>query len=242
MLQGLYSAAAGMAAQQQRIDAVSNDVANVSTNGYQKTRLSFRDLAYADVPTGNGVRAGAGAAVASAGRSQLGGSLQSTGEALDVAIEGEGYLTVRRPDGSEGLTRHGALRVNADRQLVTAAGDRLQPPVTIPRDVDPATVAIAPDGTVSAQGRDIGRLRVVEVPAPQGLLSQGDSVFSVTQASGAPRPAGDAVVRQGSLEGSNVDMADAMVDLMDAQRSYTLASRAIQTQDQMLETANGIRR
>ena len=89
MLQGLYSAAAGMAAQQQRIDAVSNAVANVSTNGYQKTRLSFRDLAYADVPSGNGVRAGAGAGVASAGRSQQAGSLQATGEALDVAIEGE---------------------------------------------------------------------------------------------------------------------------------------------------------
>jgi flagellar basal-body rod protein FlgG len=242
VLQGLYSAAAGMAAQQQRIDAVSNDVANVSTAGYKRQRLSFRDLAYAETPAGNGVRAGAGAAVSSAGRSQLAGALQQTGEPLDVAIEGEGFLTVRRPDGSQALTRHGALRVNADRQLVTVAGDRIQPPVTIPQDVDPASVSIAPDGAVSAQGRALGRLQVVDVPAPQGLLSDGESVFTLTQASGAARPAGGAVLRQGALEASNVDMADAMVDLMDAQRSYSLASKAIQTQDQLMEIANGVKR
>jgi flagellar basal-body rod protein FlgG len=231
-----------MAAQQQRIDAVSNDVANINTAGYKRQRLSFRDLAYTDVPTGNGVRAGAGSAATAGGRSQLQGSMQATGEPLDVAIEGEGFLRVRRADGSEGLTRHGALRLNADRQLTTATGDRVQPPITIPRDIDAKDVAIAPDGAVTAQGRALGRIELRDVPAPQGLLSVGDSTFVATEASGATRPAGGAALRQGVLEGSNVDLADAMVDMMDAQRSYTLASRAIQTQDQLLEIANGVKR
>ncbi len=242
MLQGLYSAAAGMAAQQQRIDAVSNDVANVNTAGYKRERLSCRDLAYTDVPTGNGVRAGAGAAASSAGRSQQQGAMLATGEPLDVAIEGDGFLTVRRGDGSEGLTRQGALRLNTARQLVTVAGDRIQPPVTVPQDVDVKQVAIGPDGTITAQGRRLGQLQVRDVPAPQGLLAVGESVFTPTEASGAPREARGAVVRQGVLEGSNVDMADAMVDMMDAQRSYTMASRAIQTQDQLMEIANGVKR
>jgi flagellar basal-body rod protein FlgG len=230
-----------MAAQQQRIDAVSNDVANVSTAGYKRQRLSFRDLAYADAPTGNGVRAGAGAAVASAGRSQLAGAIESTGQPLDVAIEGDGFLAVRRPDGSTGLTRQGALRLAADRRLVTANGDRLIPDVTIPQDVAPEDVSIATDGTVTGAGRTLGRIELRTVPAPAGLLSAGGSVLVPTDASGAPRAAAG-TVRQGALERSNVDMADAMVELMEAQRSYTLASRAIQTQDQLLEIANGVKR
>jgi flagellar basal-body rod protein FlgG len=241
VLQGLYSAAAGMAAQQQRIDAVSNDVANVSTAGYKKQRLHFRDLAYAEAASGNGVRAGAGAGVASAGRSQAPGSIEQTNEPLDVAIEGDGYLQVRRADGSIGLTRQGALRVNTDGALVTAAGDRVQPAITIPPNTDRSEIGIASDGTVTAQGRAVGRVQLHDVPAPQGLLSVGNSLFTPTQASGDVRNA-TGTLRQGALERSNVDMGDAMVDLMDAQRSYTLASRALQTQDQIMEIANGVRR
>jgi flagellar basal-body rod protein FlgG len=243
VLEGLYSAAAGMAAQQQRIDAVSNDVANVSTAGYKKSRLSFRDLAYAAERTGNGVRAGAGAATAWASRSQTAGAIEESGQPFDVAIVGDGYLQVRRQDGQIGLTRQGALRLDQDRQLVTANGDRLQPPVQIPNDVSAADVTIAPDGTVTAPGgRNLGRLTLREVPAPAGLLDVGGSVHVPSQASGAARNANNATIKQGALERSNVDMGESMTELMEAQRAYSMASKALQTQDQLMEIANQVKR
>ena len=241
MLQGLYSAAAGMAAQQQRIDAVSNDVANVSTAGYKKTRLSFRDLAYTAEATGNGVRAGAGAAVAAASRSQVAGSIEETGQPFDVAIVGDGYLPVRRQDGQIGLTKQGALRLNTDRELVTALGDRIEPRIQIPEGVADSDVTIGEDGTVLADGREVGRIRLREVPAPAGLLDVGGSVAVATQASGALRDS-DAKLKQGALERSNVNMSDAMTELIEAQRAYTMTSRVIQTQDQLMEIANGVKR
>jgi flagellar basal-body rod protein FlgG len=231
-----------MAAQQQRIDAVSNDVANVSTAGYKKTRLAFRDLAYAAEPGGRNVGAGAGAATAWASRSTTAGSIEETGEPYDVAIQGDGYLQVRRPDGTLGLTRQGSLRLNADRQLVTAAGDLLQPPIKVPAGVADSDVTIGEDGTVTAAGNRVGQIQLRSVPAPAGLLDVGNSVAVPTAASGAVRNATGTTMRQGALEHSNVDMGDAMVDLMEAQRSFTMASRAIQMQDQLLEIANGVKR
>ncbi len=242
MLQGLYSAAAGMSAQQQRLDAVSNDIANVSTAGYKGQRLAFRDLAYVDEPSGQGVRAGAGAAVTSVGRTSAQGAIQRTDQPLDVAIAGDGFLSVRRADGTAALTRSGALRLDGARDLVLPTGERLQPPIRLPRDVDPADVQIAADGRVSAGGRALGRIALVDVPAPAGLQSLGGNLFATTAASGAARPAREATLQQGAIEASNVDMSDAMVDLMDAQRSYSLASRAIQNQDQAMEIANGVKR
>jgi flagellar basal-body rod protein FlgG len=230
-----------MAAQQQRIDAVSNDVANVSTAGYKGTKLSFRDLAYREADTGNGVRAGAGAAAMDVGRTTRDGQIQTTEQPLDVAIEGDGYIPVRRADGTEGLTRQGALRLNAERQLTTATGERILPQITIPADVPVDDVAIAADGTITGGGRTIGKITLRTVPAPAQLRPVGDSVFVATGASGAIRNA-DGRLQQHALERSNVDMADAMVELMEAQRAYTLASRAIQTQDQLMEIANGVRR
>jgi flagellar basal-body rod protein FlgG len=243
VLEGLYSAAAGMAAQQQRIDAVSNDIANVSTTGYKRTRLSFHDLAYAAQSTGNDVRAGAGSAAAWSSRSEVAGSIEQTGQPFDLAIVGDGYLQVRRPDGQIGLTRQGSLRLNADRQLVTVNGDRLQPPIEIPADVAEQDVTIGADGTVTAPGgRNLGQITLRDVPAPGGLQDAGGSLSIPTQASGAVRNATGGTLQQGSLERSNVDMADAMTSLVEAQRSYTMASRALQTQDQLMEIANGIKR
>jgi flagellar basal-body rod protein FlgG len=242
VLEGLYSAAAGMAAQQQRIDAVSNDIANVSTAGYKKTRLSFRDLAYAAESTGNGVRAGAGSATAWASRSEAAGSVEPTGEPFDVAIIGDGFLQVRRQDGTVGLTRQGALRLNADRELTTAGGDRLEPRIQLPADVDAKQVTIAPDGTVAAPNNpNLGRITLRAVPAPAGLLEVGGSVSVPTQASGAVRNA-TGTLQQGSLERSNVEMSDAMSSLVEAQRAYSMASRVLQTQDQLMEIANGVKR
>jgi flagellar basal-body rod protein FlgG len=241
MLEGLYTAAAGMAAQQQRMDALSNDVANVNTAGYKRVRIGFRDLVYqADGP--NGVRTGSGAAAVQLGRGYQQGSFQRTDEPLDVAISGEGYFQVRNANtGQLALTRNGSFQVNANGQLVTPEGDQLVPPIQLPRGVDPSTITIAQDGTVSSAGRALGQLRLVTVPAPTGLQANGNGYFSPTAASGGVQRATGAVLQQGVLEASNVDLADAMVDMMDAQRSYSMASKAIHMQDQMMEIANGVK-
>jgi flagellar basal-body rod protein FlgG len=241
MLEGLYTAAAGMAAQQQRMDALSNDVANVNTSGYKRVRVGFRDLVYQ--PTGpSGVRTGAGAAAVQLGRGFEQGSFEKTDQPLDLAIDGDGYFQVRNANtGQVALTRNGSLQVNANGQLVTPEGDQLVPPIQLPRGVDPSTITIAQDGTLSSAGRALGQIQLVTVPAPTGLQANGNGYFAATAASGGIRRATGATVQQGMLESSNVDLADAMVDMMDAQRSYSMASKAIHMQDQMMEIANGVK-
>jgi flagellar basal-body rod protein FlgG len=239
VLEGLYTAAAGMAAQEQRLDAVSNDIANVNTSGYKKVRVGFRDLVYQqDGPTG--VRTGAGASLTQLGRGSEQGALQVTGQPFDFAIQGEGYFQVRRADGTVALTRSGTFGPDARGQLVNPKGERLVPPITIPRGIDPAKVSVAPDGTVSGAGRRLGQIQLVTVPAPNGLTPVGDNDYTVSAASGGIRRA-TGTLAQGALESSNVDLADAMVDMMDAQRSYAMASKAIHMQDQMMEVANGVK-
>jgi len=244
MLEGMYSAAAGMAAQQQRLDALSNDVANASTIGYKRQRVAFRDLVYsASGPGGQaGVMEGAGAAAATIGRGGEGGSYQSTGSALDLAIEGNGYLQVRRPDGSTALTRNGQLSLDANRNVL-ADGLPLQPPVRIPQGVDEDKVSISPDGRLTGDGRPIGTINLYTVRAPDRLQAIGDNLFVTNNASGAATRAGNGVtLRQGVLETSDVDMGDVMADMMISQRAYSLASKAISTQDEMAQIANGVKK
>jgi len=245
MLSGLYSAAAGMAAQQERIDGVANDLANSETTGYKHVRVGFRDLLYNRQGDGAGptVMAGAGAAAAFVGRGQQQGPTRETGEPLDVAIAGPGWLEVKRPDGSLALTRDGSLRLDATGRLTTQDGLLVQPPIAVPRGTAPDQVAIGADGTVRVgDGAPLGRIRLVTVPAPDGLLALGGNLFAATAASGGTTAATGATLRQGALEGSNVDVGDAMVAMIDAQRSFQLASKAIQLQDQMLEVANQVKR
>ena len=218
MLEGLYTAAAGMAAQERRLDAVSNDIANVNTSGYKGVRTGFRDLVYQqDGPTG--VRTGAGAAITQLGRRSEQGALQTTGNAFDLAIQGQGYFQVRRADGQNVLTRNGAFNVDARGRLVNGNGDIMVPALTIPNGLDASKVSIASDGTVSANGRRLGQVQVFTVPAPNGLTPAGDNNYLPSAASGNVRRLNNAQVAQGVLEGSNVDLADAMVDMMDALRS-----------------------
>lgn len=246
MLEGLYSAAAGMNAQQQRIDGVANDLANASTTGYKHVRVGFRDLLYnaQGGSAGATVLAGAGSAAGFIGRSQEQGAMQTTDQPLDVAIQGPGFFQVTRPDGSTALTRDGSLRLDPLGRLTTQAGDLLQPTITVPRGTTADQLAIGQDGTVRAgAGRVLGRIELVNVPAPDGLQPLGGNLFAASAQSGAATPAGsDTTLRQGMLEGSNVDVGDAMVDMIDAQRSFQLASKAIQMQDQMLEIANQVKR
>jgi flagellar basal-body rod protein FlgG len=241
MLEGLYAAASGMEAQQQQFDAVSNDLSNVDTPGYQSEILGFHDLLYSNGGYAGNVPTGAGAAAQVVGRSQEQGAMQQTGRPLDVAIQGPGYLEVRRPDGTIGLTRNGVLETNARGQLTNQQGMLLQPPVTIPHGVQPSQVKIAANGTVTANGRQLGKIQLVDVPSPDNLTPVGDSMFTASAASGAIRPATTATLQQGALEGSNVDMAQAMSKMVTAQRSYQMASNAIQDQDQMLQIANEVK-
>ena len=244
MLEGLYSAAAGMAAQQRRMEALSNDVANVNTNGYKRLRLGFRDLVYqqAGGGAGAGVRTGSGSAAEVIGRSFQPGALRQTGNQFDFAIQGPGFFQVQRPDGRLGLTRDGNFHLDVNRRLVTADGSLVQPGVTIPAGVPTDKISVSADGEVLADGQPAGRIQVVNVSAPERLNPIGDNQFEVTPESGPAQAANGAGLAQGVLEGSNVELSDAMVDMMDAQRSFTLASRAIQMQNDMMGIANQVKR
>jgi flagellar basal-body rod protein FlgG len=140
-----------------------------------------------------------------------------------------------------GLTRNGTLQLNDKRQLTTQTGMLVQPPITIPAGVDPSQVSIASNGTVSVGKQTLGKLSLVDVPAPNGLVADGDSVFSATAASGAIRAAKGTSIQQGALEGSNVNMGDEMSNMMAAQQQYAMGSQAIQYQAQMLQIANEIK-
>jgi flagellar basal-body rod protein FlgG len=231
MANGLQIAASGLIAQQWHLDAVANDIANVDTLGYRQTRAAFTEL----LGESGGVRA------SSAGASTAPGALAPSDNPLAVALDGPGFIQVRTPAGGAALTRDGDLRLDATRNLVVD-GARVEPPIAVPADVDATSISIAADGTVSAAGRQLGKLTLVDVPAPDALASLGGGLLAPTAASGAARPAAAASVQQGFLEQSNVDLAEAITEMLDAQRGFQLASRAIHTQDQLLEIANGIRR
>src|SRR4051794_5712921 len=241
MLEGLYTAAAGMAAQQQRMDALSNDVANTNTAGYKRVRIGFRDLVYqANGPSG--VRTGSGSAVVQLGRGTEQGALQKTDSPLDLAINSEGYFQIRRAaTGQIALPRNGSFQADANGGVVTAEGDSLVPPIQLPPGVDPATISIGADGTIAAGQRRLGQIQLVTVPAPTGLAAAGNGYYSVTTASGGVRRATAASPTPGGVESSTVAPADAMVALMDAQRSSSMASKAIHMQDQMREIAKGVK-
>jgi flagellar basal-body rod protein FlgG len=245
MLSGLNTAAAGMAAQQQRMDAVANDLANANTTGYKHQRVGFRDLVYEQTgrSSAQGVRTGSGAAAVDAGRAFGQGSLQRTDRPLDVAIQGEGFLRVRLADGRDALTRDGGLHIDGNRRLVTATGALMQPAITIPEGVAEDQISIGADGTVLANRQRVGKLDVLTVRSTQGLLSIGDNAFVATAASGAPAAAPQAtVLSQGALEASNTDMASAMVEMIESQRAFQLASKAITTADEMMGIANQVKR
>ncbi len=197
----------------------------------------------AQIASAQGVRTGSGAAAVDAGRAFAQGVLQRTDRPLDVAIQGEGFLRVRLGDGREALTRDGGLHIDGRRQLVTSTGSLVQPAITVPEGIAEDEISIGADGTVLAAGRRIGRLDLVTVRSQQGLLSAGDNAF-VTSAASGPAVAAPAAttLSQGALEASNTDMSEAMVSMIESQRAYQLASKAITTADEMMGIANGVKR
>jgi flagellar basal-body rod protein FlgG len=245
MLEAMNSAAAGMAAQQQRLDATANDLANTNTTGYKHQRVGFRDLVYEQTgrSSAQGVRTGAGAAAVDGGRAFSQGVLQRTDRTLDVALQGEGFLRVKLPDGRQALTRDGNLHVDGAGNLTTSTGSLLQPAIKIPTGVTEDQIVISPDGTVTAAGRRVGRLELVTGRAQAGLLSAGDNAFLTSAASGAAVAAPRATsLSAGALEASNVDVAEAMVEIIESQRAFQLSSKAIATADEMMGIANGVKR
>lgn len=238
MLNGLYSAAAGMIAQQTRMDALSNDISNVNTTGYKQLRLGFRDLTY---NIESGMRVGAGAALVDGGREFGAGAFQQSDSPLSVAISGPGFFQVGLSDGRTGLTRAGDFQLDGSGSITTPDGQRLVPPITVPAGTNPDSISIAQDGTVKAGTTTVGRIRIVDVASPDRLQPVGDSTFVATAQSGAPRAAQGSTMQQGFLEASNVDLAESMVNVIDAQRSFQFDSRVIQTQDQLMQIANEIR-
>jgi flagellar basal-body rod protein FlgG len=246
VLEGMYTAAAGMAAQQTRLDAVSANLANVNTTGYKSARVAFRDLVYDDFQgygAAKGVQIGAGSAASSIGRSSAQGALQNTGRTLDVALTGPGFIQVKLKDGTTALTRDGNLDVDPTGRLRLHTGQLLEPAVKLPAGADADNVAIAKDGTVSFNTTKIGQIKLVDVPAPAALKGGPDNTYVATTGSGAIRDAAKStILSQGTLEASNVDQAQAMTDMIEAQRAFQLASKAITTQDQILEIANQVKK
>ena len=243
MIEGLYSAAAGMAAQQDQLDAIANDLANASSTGYQSERVGFSDLLYNQVDlAGSETSMGAGASAQAIGRSHAQGQIKQTGDPLNLAIEGEGYFQVKLPSGQVGLTRDGDFGVDGKGALVGVEGSQLVPPIQLPAGVSPSAVKIASDGTVTVGKHTLGQIKLVTVASPDHLLAHGDGVLTPTTASGAPQAAGgDSKIQQGALEGSNVDMAKEMALLVSTQRAFQMSSTAIQTESQMMSIANQLR-
>jgi flagellar basal-body rod protein FlgG len=232
MPDGLRAAAAGLMAQQMRLEALAGDVANVSTPGYRRERLAFRDLV-----------GGAGTAAGVAGKSVAAGSLTPKDDPFALAItNGTGFFQVRLADGQIGLTRSGDFRLDQNRDVVTSGGLHLVPPIKVPANADPTKIKVGADGTVTLDTQRLGKIDVVTVPAPGALQVAGEGVYTATAASGAARAVAQPGIQQGVLESSNVDLGTAMVDMIDAQRAFQLASRALKLQDQLREIANGIKR
>jgi len=232
MANGLQIAASGLIAQEWHLDAVANDIANVNTVGYRQSRAAFSEV----LGTSGGVRA------SSLGTSSDPGALAASDNPLAIALDGPGYIQVRSTDGTTALSRGGDLHVDGGRKLAVASGATIDPPIAVPADVDPTGISIAPDGTVTAAGRKLGQMTLVTVPAPDALEVRNDGLLATTAASGAAKAGAAVSVKQGVIEQSNVDLATALTDMMEAQRNFQLASKALHTQDQLLEIVNGIRR
>lgn len=248
MIDGLYSAANGMFAQQGRIDSISNDLANVNTNGYKSLRYHFSDLLYTRMGNHRAItdqsETGAGVKGTLIGRNLAQGTLNRTDQPFDLAIQGPGYFQVRTRDGQLALTRDGSFKVDVQGRLVTANGEFLVPTIQIPRGTDPAKISINQAGDVKIQGgRTLGQINLVSVTSPENMQPVGENLFLPTAASGniQAAPAGGVLV-QGALEGSNTDVAQSFSDMIEAQRAYDLSSRSVRTWDELLQTANQIRR
>jgi flagellar basal-body rod protein FlgG len=261
-MRALSTAATGMAAQQLNVEVISNNIANMNTVGFKRQRAEFQDLLYQDieragaqtsgagtiVPTG--IQIGAGVKAGSVYRITEQGSLTQTQNKLDMAISGRGYFQVLLPSGETAYTRAGSFAVNQDGQLVTPQGYQVQPQITIPQDATDTIISATGQVQVIQAGQTapavVGQLTLATFVNEAGLEAQGDNLFKETQASGTavtgdPGSTGIGTVRQGFVEGSNVDPVTEITALINAQRAYEMNSKVVTAADQMLSTTNQLK-
>jgi flagellar basal-body rod protein FlgG len=257
-MRALWIAKTGLDAQQTRMSVVSNNLANVNTNGFKRDRAVFQDLLYQtvrqpgaqsseDTQLPSGLLLGTGVRTAATEKMFTQGNLTQTENSLDIAVNGRGFFEVLLPDGSTGYTRDGAFQVDSQGQVVTANGYQLQPGLTIPENA--RSVTIGTDGTFSvleagaSAPTTVGQIQTVDFINPAGLQSIGGNVYLESAASGnptsgAPGSNGLGALVQGSLETSNVNVVEELVNMIETQRAYEINSKAISTADSMLQFVN----
>ncbi len=262
MIRALWSAGTGMQAQQMNIDTIANNLANVNTTGFKKMRAEFQDLLYqtirepgsssyqgVQIPTG--LQIGLGVRPVATARIFTQGDHLQTDNPLDLRIEGQGFFQVELPDGTVAYTRNGSFKEDGNGQLVTSEGYIVQPAITFPSGVE--QINVGTDGTISVQvsgettAQEVGKLDLVTFVNPAGLDSMGNGLYRQSGASGDPNTVspgteGAGTIVQGALEMSNVKVVEEMINMIVAQRAYEVNSKAIQASDEMLQTANNLRR
>ncbi|MEW9625452.1 flagellar basal-body rod protein FlgG [Rhodanobacter geophilus] len=256
MFSSLWIAKTGLDAQQTSLDAISNNLANASTTGFKASRPAFQDLMYQNLgqpgaqtteqtQSPAGLLMGTGVRVVANEKLFTQGAVSQTGNALDVAIQGRGFIQVTMPDGSTAYTRDGSLHTDANGQIVTADGYPIEPAITLPQGAQ--SITIGTDGTVSATlagqaaPQQVGSIQLADFVNPAGLQSMGQNLYLETASSGTPQAGqaglnGMGTLLQGSLESSNVNVVEAMVDMIQTQRTYEMNSKAISAADDMLQT------
>lgn len=261
MLKSLNTAATGMAAQQSNMDVISNNIANVNTNGFKKSRAEFEDLVYQTIrepgsasglnaQSPNGTQVGLGVRTAATQRDFQEGGAQITRQPYDLQIEGAGFFQVLTPEGQIAYTRDGAFKKDASGKIVDKNGNSLVPEITVPPNA--RGIDISSSGAVTAMsgtndpGTSIGQIDIVTFINPAGLRAVGKNLFMTSPSSGQPlttKPGqnGSGGLAQGQLESSNVNIADEMVSMIMAQRAYETNSKVIQASDQMLQSVNNLR-
>jgi len=253
----LWAAKTGLDAQQTQMTVTANNLANVNTNGFKKSRAVFDDLLYQNLgqvgaatsqntQSPSGLNLGTGVRVVATEKSYLQGSLNNTGNALDLAIQGRGFFQVLRPDGTLGYTRDGSFQVSAQGQLVTSSGYSVQPAISIPQGAQ--SISIGSDGVVSVQlagqsaPTQVGTLQLADFINPAGLQDIGGNLAVESASSGAaqagtPGLNGLGTLVSGSVESSNVNVVEELVNMIETQRAYEMNSKAVETTDQMLQYA-----
>ena len=254
----LQVARTGLEAQDSRMRVIANNLANVGTTGFKKDRANFATLAYQDARVAGqrssgetayatGRNLGTGVAVQSTSQIVTQGALNTTGNALDLALDGDGYFQVELPGGQLGYTRAGNFTRSGEGQLVTQQGYIVQPAITVPEGA--ASISVSPDGIVSAmvagdtEPAELGQLQVASFANPGGLRAIGDNFLVETAASGAAQlgaggELGRGNIRQGMLEASNVNIVEELVDMIECQRAYEINSKMVSSVDEMLRNAN----
>ncbi len=258
MNSALWVSKSGLSAQNTRLTTISNNLANVSTNGFKRDRAAFQDLLYQidrqpggqssqDTELPSGLQLGTGVRVVATQKQFTEGNIEITEQALDVAVNGRGFFQVLNPDGSISYTRDGQFQLNNAGQLVNAQGLTIEPAITIPDGTQSITIGV--DGVVgvvdAATGTttQVGNLTLADFSNPAGLEAQGGNLFRETAASGAPvqgeaSQGGFGSLIQGAIEGSNVNVVEEMVNMIETQRAYEMNSKVISTVDQMLQFAS----